>query len=366
MLTPEVLNPIKTLNDLDKKEKKFRTLFERSIDPIFLATEMLALGDVNNSFLQLLEYDSIEEAPLTLDQIFANTEDYQFFRNFLKDNGQIKDFEVNLMTKSGSEIMCLLNCVFIPDQGLEYCYQGIIHDLTLRKRAESDLLLAERLSLTGKMARTIAHEVRNPLTNLILALDQLREEIPDENLLAKRYGDIIERNANRIEKLVGEMLNSSRPDTLKLESTAINELLENTLTLATDRLELNQIQLIDRYHGLSQQIMVDKDKMKMALLNIIINAIESMIPGKGILVVETVNTGKHILITISDNGMGIPSENLGKLFDPFFTSKSRGMGLGLTSAKNIINRHGAHIEVKSEVNRGSTFCIFFKLANNEL
>ncbi len=168
------LSQSKIVRELDEKEKKYRTLFERSIDPIFLATDKLMLMDVNNSFLRFSGYSNVEGASMTINSIFAHVEDYDYFRKTLKEKEQIRDFEVFLVTKSGEKKACLLNCVFIPDQVSEFCcYQGIIHDLTLRKQAENDMLIAERLSLTGKIARTIAHEVRNPLTNLNLALDQL-------------------------------------------------------------------------------------------------------------------------------------------------------------------------------------------------
>jgi nitrogen fixation/metabolism regulation signal transduction histidine kinase len=92
----------------------------------------------------------------------------------LKETEQIKDFEVELITKAGVKKWFLFNCVFIPDQASDFCcYQGIMHDITLRKKAERELLETERLSLTGKMARTIAHEVRNPLTNLTLAIEHI-------------------------------------------------------------------------------------------------------------------------------------------------------------------------------------------------
>jgi PAS domain S-box-containing protein len=352
----------KTISELDKTEKKYRTLFERSIDPIFLATDKLELVDVNPSFLKFLEYSTIEDASVNLNHIFARKDDVEYFRDTLRDYGQIRNFEVLVITKTGVEKTCLLNCVFVPDQAPEYCYQGIVHDLTLRKQAENDMLAAERFALTGKLARTIAHEVRNPLTNLGLALDQLREEIPVGNQVAKLYGDIIERNANRIEQLVGEMLNSSRPEKLDLELTSVNRLIEDTLKLAADRLELNKIQLLTSYQETAQRILVDKAKMKIALLNIIINAIEAMVPGKGVLRIETAITDKLIVLSISDNGKGIPDSDLGKLFEPFFTSKFSGMGLGLTSAKNILDSHGVHTVVKSQLNMGTTFCINFKLA----
>jgi signal transduction histidine kinase len=280
----------------------------------------------------------------------------------MKEDEQLKDFEVTLVSKSGEKKVCLLNCVFIPDQSDEFCcYQGIIHDLTMRKQAEHDMLIAERLSLTGKIARTIAHEVRNPLTNLNLALDQLRTEIPKESESGKLFGDIIERNALRIEQLVSEMLNSSRTRELQLELYPIKEILDDSVGLALDRIKLSGIQLNKNYDDALPAIRVDKEKIKIALLNIIINAIEAMAPDHGVLTIAAGLKEKFLIVEIGDNGKGIAAGDLKKLFDPFFTDKLTGMGLGLTSTKNILNSHYATIEVKSEVGKGTTFFIKFVL-----
>lgn len=357
------LNHSTIIKELDEKEKKYRTLFERSIDPIFLANSEFVLMDVNNSFKSFFGVFSVnQETPIN--KIFANQDDYLYFTGKLKEMGQLKDFEVSLVSKTGKNKVCVLNCVFIPNQTSELsCYQGIIYDLTLVKQAESDMLAAERLSLTGKIARTIAHEVRNPLTNLNLALDQLRGELPGDNEAVKLYGDIIERNANRIEQLVAEMLNSSRPKQLHLELTEVSEVMDSTLRMAMDRITLHQIELKTAYQKDLPRILVDKEKIKIALLNIVINAVEAMIPGKGILKIETSLHDKILKLMISDNGKGIPAADVDKLFDPFFTGKHSGMGLGLTSTKDILNNHSAHIGVTSEVNKGTVFCITFKLAD---
>ena len=357
------LSQFRILRELDEKEKKYRSLFEHSIDPIFLASDKLALMNVNDSFLRFFGHSSIEGISITFNSIFTTAEDFDYFKNTLKETEQVKDFEVSLTTKTGEKKVCLLNCVFIPNQALDFCsYQGIIHDLTLRKQAERDMLSAERLSVTGKIARTIAHEVRNPLTNLSLALDQLRTEIPADNESAKLYGDIIERNANRIEQLVGEMLDSSKPKELHLELTSLNEIIDDTIKLAVDRINLKQIQLITNCPDNLPRILVDKSKVQVALLNIIINAVEAMMPGAGILKIDAAVKENVVTLSIADNGKGIAAADIEKLFDPFFTDKQNGMGLGLTSTKNILNSHSAQIEVKSELEKGTTFYIHFKLA----
>lgn len=353
------------VRELDEKEKKYRSLFERSIDPIFLANESLKLIDVNSAFLLYFNYTEEEALSITIQHLFAEESDYNYSYTTLKEVEQIRDFEVALISKSGERKICLLNCVFIPDQASDFCcYQGIVHDLTVRKKAEKDMLLAERLSMTGKIARTIAHEVRNPLTNLILALGELKDEMPDDNEAVQLYGDIIGRNANRIEQLIDEMLTSSRPKELNLELTSVHQLLDETLTLAIDRINLNQIKLEKEIANELPRILVDKEQLKIALLNIVINSIEAMQPSQGVLKIIAALSNGMIIITFSDNGKGISQEDLDKLFDPFFTGKQGGMGLGLTSTKNILNSHNARIEVKSTVNSGTSFYVYFTLMPN--
>jgi signal transduction histidine kinase len=234
-------------------------------------------------------------------------------------------------------------------------------DLTTQKKAERDMLIAERLSMTGKMARTIAHEVRNPLTSLNLALEQLKEEMPKDDSF-KIYTDVIERNANRIEQLIDEMLNLSKPKELNLELTAIADVIQETIALTIDRMNLNQIKLEISYGDELPRILLDKEKMKIAFLNIIINAIEAMQPGKGILKIETKLKDGFEIVSMIDNGKGIAPEEIEKLFDPFYTDKQGGMGLGLTSTKNILSSHSATVEVRSALEKGTTFSIYFKLA----
>lgn len=358
------LSQAAVIRELDEKEKKYRSLFERSIDPIFLANDKMKLIDVNSSFLKYFNFTSEEALLLEIRDLFADPNDYAHCRDVLKELEQIKDFEVALVNKTGERKICLLNCVFIPDQASDFCcYQGIVHDLTLRKKAEKDMLLAERLSLTGKLARTIAHEVRNPLTNLTLALEQLKDEMPANNESVKLYSEIIERNANRIEQLIGEMLNSSKPKELNLELVGVSDILDETMALAIDRIKLNQIRWEkDVAEGLPR-LLVDREKIKIAFLNIIINAVEAMKPGVGVLTVKVFQIPGYVIVSIADNGKGIAAEDIEKLFDPFHTSKEGGMGLGLTSVKNILNGHSATVEVASKLGEGTTFTVQFKLAD---
>jgi PAS domain S-box-containing protein len=359
------LSQSKIILELNEKEKRYRSLFERSIDPIFLADERYRLIDVNESFLRFFKYTRDNALGLSIRDLFHRAEDFKQFQSTVTSNGQIRDFETQLVAQDTEKKICLLNCIFIQDLGSSFCcYQGIIHDQTMRKKAEKDMLIAERLSMTGKIARTIAHEVRNPLTNLNLALDQLKDEMPSDNPSVKVYSDIIERNANRIEQLIGEMLSSSKPRDLNLELVTVADVLEETLMLTIDRLNLKQMKLEKNYASDLPRILVDKEKIKIALLNIIINATEAMEPGKGVLKITTDLRDGFLTISICDNGKGIPPEEIEKLFDPFYTGKQGGMGLGLTSTKNILDSHTASVEVTSVLKQGTTFVIYFKMPDS--
>ena len=219
----------------------------------------------------------------------------------------------------------------------------------------------EKFAATGRIARTIAHEVRNPLTNINLATDQLKMDINDNedslNMLA-----MIHRNSNRINQLITDLLNSTKATELNADKISINELLDETLELAKDRIELSGAQVIKTYSQDPRKIFVDKEKMKIAFLNIIVNAIESMETGKGILILKTESEKDKCIIKIADNGKGIDKESLSKLFEPYFTNKSKGTGLGLTNTQNIIFTHNGQISAESKLGAGTTFIVMLNYA----
>ncbi|HEX4374011.1 MAG TPA: ATP-binding protein, partial [Puia sp.] len=214
----------------------------------------------------------------------------------------------------------------------------------------------EKFAATGRIARTIAHEVRNPLTNINLATDQLKMDITESgdsmNML-----EMIHRNSNRINQLITDLLNSTKATELNAEKISINELLDETLELAKDRIELSNAQVIKTYSQDPRKIFVDKEKMKIAFLNIIVNAIEAMESGKGILILKTESEKEKCIVKIADNGKGIDKESLSKLFEPYFTNKSKGTGLGLTNTQNIIFTHNGQISADSKLGAGTTFIV---------
>lgn len=344
--------------ELETKEKKYLHLFRESIDPIFVLDNQLHIVDANVSFLQLfaLEEESMDHLPVS--KIFYSTDEYEAFKDLLESGQKIEEIELNLVSRNGVKKHCLLNGSSVFDEEKKQInYLGVIRDITLRKQVEEDILVAEKLSMTGKIARTIGHEIRNPLTNLSLALEQLRDEIPEDMQDAELYLNIIERNSKRIGKLITDLLNSSKPKELKLEMQSIKGLIAEVLWLVHDRLNLQNMKLIESYPESDVMVPLDKDQFKIALLNLFINAIEAMKPDHGVLKVSFNVADNVLAIKIQDNGSGIPEKDIKHLFEPFFTAKKKGSGLGLTTVQNIIHGHKGKIKVESQINLGTTFII---------
>lgn len=212
----------------------------------------------------------------------------------------------------------------------------------------------EKFAATGRIARTIAHEVRNPLTNISLAAEQLKGEM-SENDEVTILLEMINRNTSRINQLISDLLNSTRFAQLEFKKVSINQLLDETLEFAKDRLDLNGIKVEKNYSTDICDVFVDSEKIKIAFLNIIVNAIEAMEAGKGVLKIKTEKRKNKCVITISDNGTGISEESLYRLFEPYFTSKLKGTGLGLTNTQNIILNHKGSITAESVLGKGSSF-----------
>ena len=350
----------KTLKELHDKEVKYRNLFEKSIDAIFVTDTDNRFEEINEALVRLFGYEKEHLLTLKIDALFKNQEDMLTYKKTLRDKKQIRGYEVVMQCRNDEELICEITSNALSDaEGNIMGYQGIIHDASERKKAEQELLIAEKLSMTGKLVRTIAHEVRNPLTNIGLSMEQLKEALsdkPDSSL----YTDIIDRNTNRINQLITELLDSSRPKELKLEKVKLNDIIEDTLKYSYDRIHLRGLKL-EKQFGETPPAMLDKENLKIALLNIVLNAIEAVEDNEGKLIITSGSEGQKVFVGVEDNGVGISPENIKKLFDPFFSGKNGGMGLGLTSARNIIFSHSGKVHVKSEPGKGTRFLISFPL-----
>lgn len=346
----------KSVKALRANERKFRNIFERSADAVFIADDKMVFRDINDATTNLLGYSKKALLTMSFFQLLPKKEEKENLKTELLKN-RIEDKEVILKTKSGELKYCILSLSSEEDDEGRY-YQGIIHDITGLKKAEKATLRMEKRGVADRLVHVLAHEVRNPLNNINLSLEQLMPEFEQSD--SKIYMDIIQRNSKRIEDLITELLSTSRPAEITQAPVSLQEIISDSLVAARDRITLKKITLKNEMPEEPIIVLADSEKLKIAILNIIINAIEAMQPEQGVLNITLKSNGEQSQLTIEDNGCGINDENLSRLFEPYFTAKRNGMGLGLAATLNILQSHKADVEVQSKLNEGSSFIITFK------
>lgn len=352
--TVEKAQAFKLLRD---NEQKFRNIFEKTRDAIFLSDTELVLRDVNTAMVRMLGNSPAELIGASVYDLLSDEQDAQGVRDQLSEFGEVEDMEVSFHDQYGEELDCLFSAVIInnPD-GTRYV-QGILHDITRLRKAERSARMAEKLAATGRLARTLAHEIRDPLTNINLSLDNLQELPHDEE--QHNYLDIIRRNSRRVNDILTELLAAARSGHTTLKPQDLKDMLDASLGSAMDRIQLKKIDLTVRYPKDPAMILADKDSLQIAFLNIIINAVEAMPEEYGRLMVALEDDGQQWEVKITDNGCGIAEEDMPRLFEPFYTAKRNGLGLGLSTTLNILQVHRGSIEVNSVIRTGTTFAIQF-------
>jgi len=349
-----------SLKALKANERKYRSIFEKSKDVVFVTDYSLNFKDVNEAVKSLLGYEKQEVLKMNLCTLIDQAQHRKFLQNALQHRNEVNNWEVTLDTRDGEKKYCILTVTLEESNKEDGYVQGIIHDITNLKKVEKATLQGEKLAAVGRLVRTIAHEVRNPLNNITLSIEQLQQDIKDEG--PQLYMNIIQRNSKRISDLISELLNTSRPSENTLSKQILQNILDDVIAASIDRLTLKHIKLQVSYPNGIQEIMADRKKLKLALLNIVINAVEAMEEQTGQLSITLQPINNNAVVTISDNGSGISEVNISRLFEPYFTQKRNGMGLGLTFTLNILQAHKASIEVQSQTGNGTTFTITFPLA----
>lgn len=349
------LSRASVLNALRASEKKYRAVFEHSHEAIFIADASLHLRDFNESTCALFEtsYDNLLKRNV-LDFITDENVHEKITRG-MQEAGKVSDLEVTVVAANGTIKNCLLSLSSDATSSETVSIHGIIHNITSLKKAEKAMLHAEKLASTWRLASTLAHEVRNPLSTIQMSVEQIDESSIKED--DKPLLEIINRNSHRINSLITRLLESSRPDEFRLETIDVRDILEDTVQTARDRAGLKGIQMVIDLPPDSCLVAANAERLKIAFLNILVNAIEAVEPGHGRINVALRKTEEQFIIDLADNGCGIPKETMPNLFEPYFTSKKSGVGLGLAATLNIIKAHSGEIDVTSDPEHETNFRI---------
>jgi len=234
------------------------------------------------------------------------------------------------------------------------------------KKAEQQLMRADKLAALGRLAAGIAHEINNPLQPLLTNLELMLEDLDQGQPADRELIEFAIRDVQRIKRIVSNLLDFARPSRPVFASLEMNDIVQEVLTLARKQLEQACIQVETRLEA-RQRCKGSADQLKQVLLNLVINAMEAM-PNGGVLSISTAdvldNGQPCVQLIVADTGVGIPQSRLRQIFDPFFSTKPNGTGLGLAISHSIVTAHGGQIQVESQPNQTS-FTICLPASENE-
>ena len=234
----------------------------------------------------------------------------------------------------------------------------IIAQTAERRRLESEMLRTERLSATGRLAASVAHEINNPLQAIMLHLDAIRDHVDKKR---RRNLDFVVEGLQRIARIISRLLGLHRSDR-KLELVDVNGVVEDVMGLVSNQLAIKGAEV---HLGLAEglpRVMGDAEQLHHVFLNVILNASDSMESG-GILAIKSSADAAAVCVEVSDTGAGMDEESLPYMFEPFFSTKGRsGTGLGLFVSHSIVSDHGGRMEVESRKGKGTSIKVFLPLA----
>ena len=233
----------------------------------------------------------------------------------------------------------------------------LFRDLSEIRTLKNEIQRSERLASIGRLAAGIAHEIRNPLSSIKGFATYFKEryrEVPED----QKTADVLIQEVERLNRVIGQLLEFARPLNLRKQSARLGTLIQHSLKVIKGEAEKKGVTINLDDSSEAVKVSVDSDRFQQVLLNLYLNAIESMEEG-GSLGVELHRDedSENIVVNISDTGSGIREEDLPHVFDPYFTTKSSGTGLGLAIVHNIVEAHGGQMRVQSCQGEGTTITI---------
>jgi two-component system sporulation sensor kinase C len=349
-----------TRTDLVNKETQYRLLAENAIDIIY-SYQLLPerkIEYISPSVLSVTGYTS--EEYYTNNHLFLNSihpEDNSILNDFISNLPYSIELPLTLrlIRKDKTILWIEQKCVPIYDKdGRLSALQGIIRDITLRKKLEQMSSLFDRMNMVGSMAATVAHEIRNPMTTVrgyLQVMGRKQEYIKDKEKFKLMIEEIDRANA-----IIREYLSLSREKLVILKQCSLNTIIEALFPLIQADATASKVS-VNLDITPVPELLLDENEIRQLLLNLVRNSIEAM-PAGGDLDIHTILEDNKVVLSITDQGGGIPSHVLDKLGTPFVTTKDTGTGLGLPICYQIAHRHNATIKINTS-HTGTTFFVYF-------
>lgn len=359
------------VSDLNKREKEAHELTERLNritdnlqEIVFETDEKGQIIFLNQAWKQMTGYDIDECLGTMYNQYFDQEERViQHLSSVIKEHKDSGRIELQLLHKEGKKVWGDVHYKLYFDEEHQFTGGiGTVADITKQKLAKLELersnqqlqMQAQKLAVAGQIAAGIAHEVRNPLTSVNGFLQLMKTQYPERT----DYFDIIFSEIKRIDFVLSELLVLAKPQSVHFQEVQLHGLLEQVITLLKTNAVLSNIDLKQPFKKQDAgAILADANQMKQLFINLIKNAIEAM-PEGGSIYISTEKEMNEWKITIQDEGKGMSEEDIQKIYDPFFSTKTEGTGLGLTICATILKDHHGRMDVVSELGKGTTFHIY--------
>lgn len=359
------------VSDLNKREKEAHELTERLNritdnlqEIVFETDEKGHIIFLNQAWKQMTGYDIDECLGTMYNQYFDQEERViQHLSSVIKEHKDSGRIELQLLHKEGKKVWGDVHYKLYFDEEHQFTGGiGTVADITKQKLAKLELeksnqqvqMQAQKLAVAGQIAAGIAHEVRNPLTSVNGFLQLMKTQYPERT----DYFDIIFSEIKRIDFVLSELLVLAKPQSVHFQEVQLHGLLEQVITLLKTNAVLSNIDLKQPFKKQDAgAILADANQMKQLFINLIKNAIEAM-PEGGSIYISTEKVMNEWKITIQDEGKGMSEEDIQKIYDPFFSTKTEGTGLGLTICAAILKDHHGRMDVVSELGKGTAFHIY--------
>jgi len=353
---------------IEESEKRYRLLFESAGDAIFiLDAEGEAAGAIvaaNQAAVTMHGYSHDELLALNIRDIDAPEETARVSDRIQRIfNGEWIKMEINHIKKDGTVFPVEISAGLFEFGNHRYVL-ALDRDITERKQMEQALQRTEQIKCAGELSTGLAHEIKNPLAGIKLSIEVLSLSL-EKNLTAEDkdiFSRVIEE-IKRIESLIKGLLNFARPPLPQFVKTDVNAVLESVASLVLQNQSRTpgasrSIELVKDLDSHLPEILADPMQLRQVFMNLILNAVDAMKDG-GNLGIKTRfdDANLSVRVELSDTGRGIDSAVMGKLFQPFFTTKSKGTGLGLAISKRLIEDHGGKISIEQNSAGGATFII---------
>lgn len=346
-----------TTQAIEQERLRFINLFNNSTDGILIVDQYFKVRQLNKKASKIFGDIDTNNQYIYLSDLPFISEDFNELMLLLKNNKDINNFTINVTDINNRIRTLLLSSQYLsPSSFDEGGFMIVLNDITLRLQAERQSFQMEKLQTTEKMTRLLIHEIRNPLSTINMAVSQLAASQPDSEF----YEEIVRKNTSHIDRLLKELLSYSSYKKPHLSTIDPVEPIEMAIANVKDKIRLSKVFIEALYSNDHLPIKGDTLQISIAITNILSNSLEALSENKvgdRRLTINTSQNPNQLIIEISDNGPGMTDDAKKLLFEPFYTGKKDGFGMGLANSYNIIETHGGTIEVESKPGFGAKFLI---------